>query len=57
MREICTSGSVGGEDGNILTYPATVSRITAHHIPGKPPFETLPQLDYDRASDRQGDPT
>jgi len=23
MREICTSGSVGGEDGNILTYPAT----------------------------------
>ena len=23
MREICTSGSVGGEGGNILTYPAT----------------------------------
>jgi hypothetical protein len=22
MREICTSGSVGGEGGNILTYPA-----------------------------------
>jgi hypothetical protein len=22
MREICTSGSVGGEDGDILTYPA-----------------------------------
>jgi hypothetical protein len=22
MREICTSGSVGGEDGNILAYPA-----------------------------------
>ena len=26
MREICTSGSVGGEDGNILTYPATIGR-------------------------------
>ena len=25
MREICTSGSVGGEDGNILTYPAAES--------------------------------
>ena len=23
MREICTSGSVGGEGGNILTYPAS----------------------------------
>ena len=22
MREICTSGSVGGEGGNILTYSA-----------------------------------
>src|SRR5438128_9616074 len=22
MREICTSGSVGGEDGNVLAYPA-----------------------------------
>jgi hypothetical protein len=22
MRETCTSGSVGGEGGNILTYPA-----------------------------------
>ena len=22
MREICTSGSVGGEGGNILAYPA-----------------------------------
>jgi hypothetical protein len=22
MREICTSGSVGGEDGNSLAYPA-----------------------------------
>jgi len=22
MREICTSGSVGGEGGNVLTYPA-----------------------------------
>ncbi len=24
MQEICTSGSVGGEGGNIITYPATV---------------------------------
>jgi len=23
MREICTSGSVGGEGGNILAYPAS----------------------------------
>ena len=22
MREICTSGSVGGEEGNLLAYPA-----------------------------------
>jgi len=22
MREICTSGSVGGEGGNLLAYPA-----------------------------------
>ena len=27
MREICTSGSVGGEGGNILAYPAaTIGR-------------------------------
>ena len=26
MREICTSGSVGGEGGNILTYPAASVR-------------------------------
>jgi hypothetical protein len=25
MREIRTSGSVGGEDGNILAYPATTA--------------------------------
>ncbi len=25
MREICTSGSVGGEGGNILAYPALSS--------------------------------
>ncbi len=25
MREICTSGSVGGEGGNILAYPASSS--------------------------------
>jgi hypothetical protein len=26
MREICTSGSVGGEGGNVLTYPASWPR-------------------------------
>jgi len=26
MREICTSGSVGGEGGNLLAYPACVRR-------------------------------
>ena len=26
MREICTSGSVGGEGGNILAYPARCKR-------------------------------
>ena len=36
MREICTSGSVGGEGGNLLAYPAnTVSRnITSHREKG-----------------------
>ena len=32
MREICTSGSVGGEDGNILTYPAIASPRTRTRI-------------------------
>ena len=27
MREICTSGSVGGEDGNVLAYPAQKARL------------------------------
>src|SRR6266700_4528023 len=30
MREICTSGSVGGEGGNILAYPAGKLRIRGH---------------------------
>ena len=30
MREICTSGSVGGEGGNILAYPASSSYETQH---------------------------
>ena len=30
MREICTSGSVGGEGGNILTYPATTGRMAGN---------------------------
>ena len=29
MREICTSGSVGGEGGNILAYPAQKAGTTA----------------------------
>ncbi|HWN51895.1 MAG TPA: hypothetical protein VNO18_19120, partial [Xanthobacteraceae bacterium] len=33
-REICTSGTVGGEGGNTLTYPAaTARRITASPNP------------------------
>src|SRR5439155_3697839 len=45
MREICTSGSVGGEGGNVLTYPATMqarfpgvaslSRATRHDLKGR----------------------
>jgi hypothetical protein len=33
MRETCTSGSVRGEDGDILTYSASGARnlITRHH--------------------------
>jgi hypothetical protein len=29
MREICTSGSVGGEGGNILAYPAMDAALCA----------------------------
>jgi len=32
MREICTSGSVGGEGGNLLAYPAAKSANRAAHI-------------------------
>jgi len=32
MREICTSGSVGGEDGNVLAYPAQRVRQEAGAI-------------------------
>ncbi len=38
MREICTSGSVGGEDGDILTYPAIRHQGASHTLP-------LPKLD------------
>jgi hypothetical protein len=27
MREICTSGSVGGEGGDTLTYPALFDKV------------------------------
>jgi hypothetical protein len=33
MREICTSGSVGGEGGNILAYPAL-----------RPPYAAVPTI-------------
>jgi hypothetical protein len=32
MREICTSGSVGGEGGNILAYPALSGRSEAEPV-------------------------
>jgi hypothetical protein len=31
MREICTSGSVGGEGGNSLAYPALSARSARAH--------------------------
>ena len=31
MREICTSGTVGGEGGNILAYPAQRRRHSSFH--------------------------
>ena len=31
MREICTSGSVGGEGGNLLAYPALLVAAEARH--------------------------
>jgi hypothetical protein len=34
MREICTSGSVGGEGGNVLAYPA-IGRATPPNFFGK----------------------
>jgi hypothetical protein len=37
MREICTSGSVGGEGGNILAYPATTVPL-ARQLPDFAPL-------------------
>jgi len=34
MLEIGTSGSVGGEGGNILSYPATVQKAVSVTVPG-----------------------
>ena len=34
MLEIGTSGTVGGEGGNILTYPATVRMAVFVTVPG-----------------------
>ena len=35
MLEIGTSGSVGGEGGNILSYPATVTDTAFCTVPGQ----------------------
>ena len=43
MREICTSGSVGGEGGNVLTYPAILAADSA------PDFAAL-HPGYEKAS-------
>ena len=50
MREICTSGSVGGEGGNILAYPAhgaALSRVERSEfvtapLPSAPRRRVLP---------------
>src|SRR5258708_19429921 len=44
MREICTSGSVGGEDGDVLTYPAnerTVWRLL--RLPRRETYRLVPR--------------
>jgi cytochrome c len=38
MREICTSGSVGGEGGNILAYPAACHGLRAAGTEKGPPL-------------------
>jgi hypothetical protein len=38
MREICTSGSVGGEGGNVLAYPALRSLCGSGIINGTTEF-------------------
>jgi hypothetical protein len=43
MREICTSGSVGGEDGDILAYPALSA---AKPIMGDPAANAPPRARY-----------
>ena len=49
MREICTSGSVRGEGGNILTYSAVLFvELCEVRSKGLPPTQA-----FDRAKERQ----
>src|SRR3954464_15912897 len=41
MREICTSGSVRGEGGNILTYSAELTRTEDELVPSHPPSHQI----------------
>src|SRR6266853_491097 len=52
MREICTSGSVGGEGGNILAYPAAglACRETRLSLPLKPGYGLTPSGCIGRAT-------
>ena len=34
MRETCTSGSVRGEGGNLLTYSARKGWVSINYVPG-----------------------
>jgi len=43
MREICASGSVGGEGGNALAYPAIAALIPALQLKHPPNWAPLNQ--------------
>ena len=45
MREICTSGSVGGEGGNILAYLAADPIAGVTRAPGRPRIPSLRSAD------------
>jgi hypothetical protein len=44
MREICASGSVGGEGGNALAYPAGEELPDSSRWPDLSPFEGRPTI-------------